>query len=835
VVAAVCGLLLLAVIAVFGQTAGHDFVNFDDDHYVYENRHVLEGLTGAETVWAFTDTHLSGHWHPLTWLSLMADAQVLAPGEGPLGRARLAAGMHLVNLALHAANAVLLFLVLRAMTASTWPSALVAAIFAVHPLHVESVAWITERKDVLSGLFGLLALGAYAWYARGPSVVRYLLVAAALSLGLMAKPVLVTWPLVFLLLDYWPLGRFSQRRVGGARKSSSDGALREPAQNTDERFQGSDSVRDPPVSPGRGQRLSDKPPSPACRRVPCTHGRQDGRGAGGEGGLQSRVALIVEKIPLLLLVAASAAVTFVAQRSSGTVISLQSVPISERIARAAVLYVVYLGKSLWPVNLAALYPQGPAESIWPALGAGILLALLTAGALWGAWRGQRWLAVGWFWYLGILLPTVGLVQVGLQVMADRFLYLPQIGLCMALVWGAHWGVERLCGHWPSRRWLDGVGGALLVAGLMACAWQQTSYWRNSERLWTRALTCTSNNGVAHNNLGGALVGRGQVEEAMAHFRKALEIKPDYTGAHYNLGKALAGRGQFDEAIAHYRKALEIEPDYVEAHYNLGNALANRGQVEEAIAQYRKALEIKPDYAEAHSNLGVALAGRGKFEEAIARYRQALEIKPDDADAHNNLGLALTGRGQVEEAIAHYRKALEIKPDGVDARNNLGLALAGRGQVEEAIAHYRKALEIKPDDVKTHINFGAALAGCGRLDEAIAHFRKVLEIKPDYAVAHNNLGLALAGRGQVDEAIAHYRKALEIKPDYADAHVNLGDALAGHGQVEEALAHYRKALDLARRQNQPALAASIQAQIRLYDARRPFHGSPRPPTETSIQP
>ena len=383
---AVCALLLLAVIAVFGQTAGHDFVNCDDDDYVYENRHVLGGLSGAGTAWAFTQHDVSAQWQPLTLLSLMTEAQVLKPRAGPPDRTRLAAAMHLVNVALHAANAVILFLLLRGMTAAVWRSALTAALFAVHPLHVESVAWITERKDVLSGLFGLLAIASYAWYARRPNVARYLLVATALSLGLMAKPMLVTWPLLFLLLDYWPLGRVQKGRKGErerGRKGDTDHLPRS---------------------------LSPFPPfSPSL--------------------------LLVEKIPLFLLAAASSAVTLLAQRSAGSVISLESVPIFTRIARAAALYVAYLGETFWPVNLAALYPGGPLEGYGPALGAVVLLALLTAAALWGAWRGQPWLAVGWFWYLGTLVPTIGLVQVGLQVMADRFLYLPQIGLCVALVWG----------------------------------------------------------------------------------------------------------------------------------------------------------------------------------------------------------------------------------------------------------------------------------------------------------------------------------------------------------------------------------------------------------------
>ena len=355
-VPALCALLLLAVILVFGQTAGHDFVNFDDGDYVYENLHVMRGLTGAGTVWAFTQRRVAAHWHPLTWLSLMADAQVLKLGAGPVNRVCLAVEMHLVNVALHAANALLLFLLLRAMTASVWRSALVAAVFAVHPVHVESVAWITERKDVLSGLFGLLALWAYAWYAGGPSVPRYLAVAAALTLGLMAKPTLVTWPLLFLLLDYWPL----QRQFG--------------------------------------------------------------------------LRLLLEKAPLFLLVAASATITFLAQQSGGTVVSLESVPISARIARgrSALRHLPWqdplAGKPGSPVSR-----RGDAELLAGVGGRGFAGAAHCRGLVGGVARAAL-AGRGWFWYLGTLLPTIGLVQVGLQVMADRFLYLPQIGICVALAW-----------------------------------------------------------------------------------------------------------------------------------------------------------------------------------------------------------------------------------------------------------------------------------------------------------------------------------------------------------------------------------------------------------------
>ena len=743
---AVGGLLLLAVIAVFGQTARHSFINFDDDIYVYENRHVREGLTGEGIAWAFTQNSRAGLWIPLTWLSLMADAPVRRSGDHPLDHAQLATlamGMHLVNVALHAANAVILFLVLRTMTASLWRSALVAAVFAVHPLHVESVAWITERKDVLSGLFGLLAIGAYARYARGPSAVRYLSVVVALALGLMAKPILVTWPLLFLLLDYWPL-----------------------------------------------------------RRRCCA-------------------GLVLEKVPFVLLVAVSSIVTFLAHRSRGAVVALESAAISERIARAAVLYVAYLGKTFCPVNLAAVYPSGRIETYGPALGAGVLLALLTAGAFWGAWRGQRWLVVGWLWFLGTLVPTIGLVQVGLQVMADRFLYLPQIGLCVALVWG----VGHVAAPRRRRRCSWATIAALLLAGLMVCAWQQTSYWQNSETLWTRALACTLRNPIANENFGCALAGRGEMDAAIAHFQEALEIKPDFAAAHHSLGCALAGRGDAAAAIVHYKKALEIKPDFAAAHYSLGAALAGRGEAAAAIAHYEKALDINPDYAEAHYSLGDALAGRGEAAAAIAHYEKALDINPDYAEAHYNLGVTLAERGEVATAIAHYRKALEIKPDYVEAHINLGCRLAEFGQVDEAIAHYTNALAIKPDFAAAHDNLGLALARRGQFAAAILHFRKALEIQPDLVDAYNNLGNALARCGQFDEAITDFQKALAIKPHFALAQYNLASALAGCERLDEALKNYQKALDLATAQNDMPLAEAIRAQIRLCQPAAPAGNTP----------
>jgi protein O-mannosyl-transferase len=815
--AAVCGFLLLAVVLVFGQTVGYDFVNYDDHDYVYENPHLARGLGAEEIHWAFT-TNQCNNWHPLTWFSYFVDYQLYGPKPW---------GYHLTNVLLHVATAILLFLILWRLTGDFWPSAFVAAVFAVHPLRAESVAWVSERKDVLSGLFFMLTLGAYLVYARRAfSLVRYSLVAVLFALGLMAKPMLVTLPFVLLLLDYWPLGRMAM-----------------------------------------GWRL------------------------------------VVEKLPLLALSAASCVATSLAQ--SDAMVQFGAVPLSARLGNALVSYAAYLGQLFRPVGLAAFYPHSAGYlPIWQVAGASLLLAgICVAVVVWR--RSCPYAFVGWCWYLGMLVPVIGLVQVGSQAMADRYTYLPQIGLVIGLAWGA----KRALGPWPHRGWLCGVASALVLVVLMGCAYRQTSFWFDSETLWNRAIDCTHENAVAHYNLGNALADRGRVDEAIAHCRKALKIKPGYTEAHNNLGVFLFRVGRVDEAIAHCRKALEIKPDYADPHCNLAMILTDLGRFDEAVAHCRQALESKPDFAEAYNNLGLALAGRGRVEEAIRQYEKALEVKPDFADPHCNLALILINLGRFDEAVAHCRQALESKPNFAEAYDNLGLALAAQGRVEEAIRQYEKALEIKPDFADAHNSFGVALAGRGRLEEAIAHFQAAAKIKPDYAEAHNNLANALANCGQIDEAIVQYQRALEVKPDYTNAHNNLGivqsrregilkdltqrreslrsrpndvallnetawilatnpnasirngteavelaqravqlsdgreaaivgtlaAAYAEAGRFSEAVQTARQALELAGRQNNQSLAESIKAKIPLYERGNPFREIPQPSHPDSAQP
>ena len=727
---AVCGLLVAAVAVVFGQTVRHEFVNFDDDRYVYDNPQVSSGLTLHGVAWAMTHSHV-GNWHPLTSISHMLDCQFYGIQPG---------GHHLTNVVLHAATAVLLLLVLRSMTGQLWPSALVAALFAVHPLRVESVAWVAERKDVLSGLFFMATLGAYVGYVRRPaSFWRYALIMVLLALGLMAKPMLVTTPLVLLLLDYWPLERFGE--------------------------------------------------------CPAT---EDAR------PLRSRfLRLFVEKIPLLVLAAASCVATLLGQVEAMAPGDL--IPMPSRIANAVVSYAGYLGQMFYPVDLAVLYPHlGGGLPIWKIVGAALLLVGISVVAVVGR-RRHPYVLVGWLWYLGTLVPVIGLVQVGSQAMADRYTYLPQIGICLAVVWAA----GRAAGSWPYRRYLYGGVSALAIAVLMACAWRQAAFWRNNETLWTQTLACTSRNAIAENDLALALVNAGRIDEALPYFREAVEIRPQLVEAYSNLGDALLRKNRVDEAIAQFEKALTIKPRHAELHNNLGVALARRGETDDAIPHYRTALELKPEYAQAQFNLGNALLQKGQFDEAFTCYRKALELKPLDPAIHKNFGNALAQTGKLDEAIAQYRQALEIVPGDGDIYNNLGNALCHQGRIDDAIATFQIAQKAKPSDVRVYNNLGNALILKGRSDEATRQFDKALEIDPNDAEAHYNLGNVLAGNGRTDEAMARYRKAMAGRPGYVDAHQNLGVLLHQQGRIAEAITQWREVIRL--RPNDPVV---LNATARL---------------------
>src|SRR5437899_2551694 len=698
VTAIVLVFLAMIVWVSFGQALRHDFLGYDDQRYVIQNAWVTNGLTPGGIKWAFTHVHAS-NWHPLTTISHMLDCQLY--GLQPWGH-------HLTNILLHAAAAILLFFALRELTASgdavagigdagrdqrsrlqrgsLWPSVFVAAVFAVHPLRVESVAWVSERKDVLSGVFFMLTLWGYARYARGnaPSSFWYIAVVVFFAFGLMCKPTLVTAPFVLLLLDYWPLGR--------VRPSSS-------------RARG--------ITASQWQQRKDTWPW-----------------------------LVIEKLPLFVLSAASCVATLLAQQEALDA-SLKP-PLGERVGNALVSYAMYLGQMIWPAHLAVLYPypEGNLKVLQVVLA--LLLLLIISAAVF-VWRKKYpFLLTGWLWYLGMLVPMIGIVQVGSQVRADRYTYLPQIGLYLLVAWGA----MELFHRWHRSREALTVAALLAVAALTAGSYFQSSYWRDTETLWKHAIASTSNNYVAHTNLAQTLSQSGRFAEAIAECQKALKIKPDFAAAHNNLGTALQDKqsgdsasGDYravDEAIEHYRKALQIKPDFTQAHSNLGNALLQTGRTDEAIAQFQKTLELEPNYAEAEFSLGNAFLQKREVNEAIAHYQKALEIRPDYAEARNYLGNAFVAEGKYSEAIANYEAAVRIRPNYSEAHHNMGCVLATIGRNDEALEQFNEALRLNGNDAQAHFALGSLLARMGHREEAVAHLTEALRLKPDYESAKQQL-------------------------------------------------------------------------------------------------
>ena len=708
------GLLLAVVtVAVFWPVRNCDYINYDDPVYVTSNPHVRQGLTANGVVWAFTTIH-SSNWHPLTWLSHMFDVELF--GLKP-------AGPHLVNLLWHTANTVLLFLVLRQLTGAHGRSALVAALFALHPLHVESVAWISERKDVLSTFWGFLAIGTYGRYVqeaegrgqraeagdqksegRSPSFTlrplssgSYRLALLFFGLSLMTRPMLVTLPFVLLLLDYWPLNRMS-----GFRRQASG-----------------------------GERL----------------------GAPG--------TLIWEKLPFLLLSALSCAITLFAQHKA--LVSLASYPFSVRVGNALVAYARYLGKVFWPTGLALPYPH-PGQ--WPVLwvvGSALLVAGLSAVAL-GLGRKLPFFITGWFWFLGTLVPVIGLVQVGIQSMADRYTYVPLTGLFIIVVWAAGAGVAR----WRAPKIATRAAGVLVLG---VCAMQtrgQLQYWRNSETLFRHTIAVTENNYLAYDNLGFYLTCHGQSKEALELYRQALRINPADYLAYNNIGFCYYLQSRLDDAITNYRRALRINPIDPSALNNLGTVLIGRKEYAEAINCLKAALRSRPDYPDARNNLEVALDKVGRTTEAIQQLSQALRLDPGNAEAHNNFANALIAEGKIDAAIEHYRQALKLEPDFSQALDNLGYVLACKGRLDEALACYSRALELKPEDEMIHKTLGKILAQMGRNEEAIRHLTEALRLVPIDAEAHFDLGCLLAESGRRDEAVKSLKEALRLKPGYTDA-------------------------------------------------------------------
>ena len=671
-------ILVAATWAVYWPVKDHGFVNFDDDDYITENWVVQKGLSKESVVWAFTTTFPT-YWHPLTWLSIMLDVELFESNPGR---------HHLSNVFLHSVSALLLFLILCRMSGGMWQSFFVALLFALHPLHVESVAWATARKDVLSTFFLFLTIWAYHGYTKKKTVKRYLVVLMPYSLGLLSKPMLVTVPFILFLVDFWPLRRLH-------------------------------------------------PPEPAPPKK-----KRAKRPAADERLRSSAVSLVLEKLPFLGLALVCTLAVSLLRTAGEPFVGFGMRPLALRMANALVSYVGYLWQTVWPMNLAVYYPFPGALPAWQVAGAALLLALISAGALGLASR-RPYFLVGWLWYLVTLLPVIGLVQWGLwPATADRFTYVPLIGIFII----AAWGIPEITETWEQKKILLAASGGAAVLYFSAFTWFQLTHWQNSIRLYTRALEVTDNNYTAHNNLGVALKEKGEVDSAILHYRESLRIFPLFSLAHANLGNALRSQGKVNEAIFHYQEALKARRNDEVAHHNLGIALAMKGQVDEAIAHFQESIRLYPYHPGSHLNLGLALAKQNRMDEAIACFSEAIRLKPAYPEALFSLGAAFDSQGKVEEALTYYQKALELKQGDAHVHYSLGMALARRGEIEKAARHFSEAIRLKPEFEEAHYNLGIANARLGKTEEAAVNFSEALRINPGFVEAGKRLK-ALQGKTQ----------------------------------------------------------------------------------------
>ena len=797
-----CLVLALVTAAVYWPVARLGFINFDDPDYVSSNPRVQAGLTPESIKWAFTSLYAS-NWHPLTWLSHMLDCQIyhLKP-----------AGHHVTSMLLHIANSLLLFGLLKRLTGAFWGSALVAALFALHPLHVESVAWVSERKDVLSTFFFMLTLATYCRYARewksegrnpntegNPNteirrggngrrerttdhglrtvdcglrtadhasrithhVSRSTLYALSLlffALGLMSKPMLVTVPFVLLLLDYWPLQRFELNTQG-----------------------------------------------PTLRKI---------------------LRLLIEKAPFFALSAASCVVTFLVQRACGAMTSLEKGPIEVRLANALVAYVRYLGKTLWPSDLAIFYPYARfGLGSWQVIGAALLLLAATAGAVL-AHKRRPYLLVGWLWFLGMLVPVIGLVQVGKQSLADRYTYLPHIGLFICVAWGG----AAIFGSLKRPRLAAAAATAataLVLAGCAVITARQLSHWRDARTLFAHAAAVTSHNFVAYAVIGNELAEQGKLAEAIEQCRKSLEISPDYPEAHNTLGNVYSQQGKYDEAVLHY-SAAATDRTYADPRNGMANVLVKQGKYAEAEVQSREALQLAPMHLPAMFCLATALHNQAKLDEAADYYRRILALNPNLFTPHRNLGKIMVAQGKPDEAIAELSRALAIQPKDADTRTILGVTLLGKNRTDEAVTQFQEAARLQTTNALANYNLALIHQERKQTREAAERFRLALKAQPDWPESLNNLAWILAANP--DAAVRNGAEAVKLAEwacqltDYKEPLLvgTLAAAYAEAGRFPEAVSAAGKARALALAAGQKEIAQRNQELLELYQAGHAYH-------------
>ena len=640
----VCLLLTVATLTVYMGVNQHAFISFDDGAYVSKNLVVRTGLTPENLAWAFSFEEKAGnYWQPLTWLSHMLDVDLygLDPGRH-----------HLTNVFFHIANAILLFLALNRMTGARWRSAFVAGLFALHPLNVESVAWLAERKNVLSTFFWMLTLLTYAFYNERPGRIRYAALLIVFTLGLLAKPMLVTLPFVLLLLDFWPLGRT-----------------------------------------GRPQTVS--------------------------AFMKTGYRLVLEKIPLFLLSGLAVYLASASLRGLGSYIPLQSVPMSLRLENAIVSYVKYMGKMIWPEHLAVFYPYPTSIPMWQILGALIFVVGLSIFVLLMHKR-CAYLSVGWFWFIGTMIPVIGLVQAGLwPEMADRWAYVPMVGLFMMISWGG----KQILDRWRPARTLGAIASTIVLVALMVISQIQVGYWADSITIFEQAVKATDGSWVAHSNLGKALTDSGRSAEAFKHYAAAVRYNPNSAHAHLNFGSGLLARGKIDEAIEHFRQALQLVPNFPEVHNNMGLAMVRSGKIEAAINYFQQALSLNPNFANAAKNLKLATSINEQINRAARGMRASLGFRPQKDDLDLRMVELSNRKREVIDAVAKYRHALAMQPgyNGL-AEINITAAAEVMQEYEHLLPVLLKAIQLQPASADAHYHVACIYSRKGLHQEA----RKWLE-------------------------------------------------------------------------------------------------------------
>ena len=674
----ICLCLGIITFISFEQVRLNDFV-YDDCEYVTNNEQVQSGLSLKSFMWCFKAS--TANWHPVTWLSHLVDYELFGLN---------ASGHHLANLFFHITNTLLLFCLLRCLTGSLWASAFTALLFGIHPLHVESVAWVAERKDVLSTFFFFLTILVYLHYTRKTEIRRYIPVVVLFVLGLMTKPMVVTLPFVLLLLDYWPLERCSIRSL-------------------------------------------------------------------------------LEKIPLLILTIISCVVTFIVQHNIGATGLMEDIPFKYRLANAISAYVGYIIKLLLPVNLTALYPHPGSNISLTSVVISLLILLSISSAVICAARKRKYLVTGWLWYIGTLVPVIGLVQVGSQSMADRYTYIPSIGLFIILTWG----LSEISGSGFFKKAILTACAGVAIVLLVICTRIQVGYWKNNIVLFSHALEVTENNPLAYYNIANEYQSRKNFDQALTYYYKALEVDADYADTYHNLGLIHKQEGKIEESIEYYYEALRCSPDNTDTLLCLGAAYLELGDSDQAIEMFSQILAIEPKNIDARSNLGVTMIKMSRTDKAIEYFNEILSIDPENSEAYNNLGKLFAEMGNLSLAISNYKIGLEFDDNFAPLHSNLGMALYVQGRMDEATVHLYKAIKLDPQPMPKVLNIlGISLSRQGKFQQAAIELQKYLQIKPDDPVAHNELGVVLANMHQVDPAIEHFSEALRLKPDFEFARENL---------------------------------------------------------------